>query len=93
MAVQLLVIGVLVGGFIGFLQRPSALLVGQLPFSTVITRGANLQGLDQLLIPLAQRSFNVMVTWSLVGGAAGAMLQLSREPSRPAQTAFRGGRE
>src|ERR1700683_5328842 len=52
------VVGGMLGGIIGYLTRPSALLVGQLPFGTVITGGAGLQGLDQLLAPVAQQSFN-----------------------------------
>jgi hypothetical protein len=33
--------GFLVGGLIGFLLRPAAFLVGQLPFEHVISRGAS----------------------------------------------------
>lgn len=61
--------GFIVGGFIGFLLRPTVALVGQLPFTVVITRGATLQGFDQLLVPAAQTSFNYM----LVGGIAGVV--------------------
>jgi hypothetical protein len=60
LAVKLGIIGFIAEGVIGFLYRPSALLIGQLPFDTVITRGANLKGVDQVLIPLAQSSFNNM---------------------------------
>ena len=42
-------LGAAIGGFLGFLLRPSVPLVGPLPFETVITRGANLTGLDSLL--------------------------------------------
>lgn len=79
----LLAIGFLAGGFIGFLLRPSVFLVGQLPFSTVVTRGSGLSGLDQLLVPSAQQSFNVMVAGTLVGAAvafaASRLLAKSRE--------------
>src|ERR1035437_10083580 len=44
--------GGMLGGIIGYLTRPFAMLVGQLPFGTVITGGAGLQGLDQLLVPV-----------------------------------------
>lgn len=54
----MLAVGFLVGGFIGFLMRPSVLLIGQLPFGTVVTRGSALSGIDQLLVPTAQQSFN-----------------------------------
>lgn len=72
----LLVIGLLLGGFIGFMMRPSVVLIGQLPFGTVLMRGSDLSGLDQLLVPTAQHSFNVMVIGAIVGGASG--LALSR---------------
>ena len=67
-------LGFLLGGLIGFLLRPSALLVGQLPFETVITRGANLHGLDKLLVPTAQNSFNILVAGALIGAVAGVIL-------------------
>jgi len=71
--------GGMLGGIIGYLTRPSALLVGQLPFGTVITAGAGLQGLDQLLIPVAQQSFNQMLTGAIVcavlGGVVGVVLR------------------
>ena len=67
----MLAIGILVGGFLGFLMRPSVFLIGQLPFGTVITRGSALSGIDQLLVPTAQQSFNVMVLGALIGAAVG----------------------
>lgn len=64
--------GMLVGGFIGFLARPSAAMVGQLPLSIVLTRGAMLEGLDRaILLPLAEQSFNTMGLGILVGMGAG----------------------
>ena len=73
------VVGGLVGAIGGYLTRPSAFLVGQLPFETVITGGATLRGFDQLLVPVAQQSLNQMVTWAIVcavlGGVAGAILR------------------
>lgn len=65
-------LGLALGGLIGFLLRPSAMLVGQLPFEIVISRGANLQGLDSILVPTAQTSFNIMVVGAIVGAVAGA---------------------
>ncbi len=62
--------GFLAGAFIGYLYRPAAFLIGQLPFRDVISRGTNLKGLDQIYIPVAQTSFNYLV----VGGMAGAIL-------------------
>ncbi len=71
LALKLGIVGFIAGGFIGFLYRPSALIIGQLPFSTVITRGANLNGVEQLLIPMAQSSFNHMMTIAVIGAAIG----------------------
>jgi zinc-ribbon domain len=73
------IIGGILGGIIGYLTRPSAFLVGQLPFGTVVTGGAGLQGLDQLLVPIARQSFNQMligtIVGALLGGIAGAVLR------------------
>lgn len=74
--VPLAVAGFFVGGFIGFLMRPSAFLVGQLPFAVVITRGASLTGLDQLLRPTAETSFNQMTAAAVVGALAGLVVGL-----------------
>ena len=67
-------LGLILGGVIGFLLRPSAMLIGQLPFETVISRGANLQGLDKLLVPTAQSSFNIMVVGAIVGAVVGVVV-------------------
>jgi hypothetical protein len=67
------ILGFLVGAFIGYLYRPPAFLIGQLPFKHVISRGATLKGLEQIYIPLAERSFNYLV----VGGITGAVLGLA----------------
>jgi len=70
------IVGFLAGGLIGFLYRPSALIIGQLPFSTVITRGANLKGVEQMLIPMAQTSFNNMMVAAVIGAAIGIVIGL-----------------
>jgi len=70
------IVGFIAGGFIGFLYRPSALFIGQLPFDVVITRGANLKGFDQVLLPLAQSSFNNMMTVAVIGAAIGIIIGL-----------------
>jgi hypothetical protein len=67
----LAVAGFLIGALVGFQMRPAVMFVGQLPFETVITRGANLKGLDQILLSTAQQSFNVMLFGALVGAAIG----------------------
>ncbi|MEN6420523.1 MAG: hypothetical protein ABFD76_01135 [Smithella sp.] len=68
------VAGFFVGGLIAFLVRPSAFLIGQLPFGIVISRGASLKGMDQLLVPLAQESFNVMLIGAIISGIAGMVI-------------------
>ena len=70
----LVVVGFLMGGFIGFLLRPSASLIGQLPFEVVITRGAYLQGIDLLLVPMAQTSFNGLLAGAMIGTIAGVLV-------------------
>jgi len=76
LAIQLGIVGFIAGGVLGFLYRPSAFLIGQLPFDVVITRGANLKGVDQVLISLAQSSFNNMLTVAVVGAFIGIVVGL-----------------
>jgi len=66
--------GFLLAGLIAFLARPSAFLIGQLPFGIVITRGASLKGMDQLLIPLAQQSFNTILIGAIIGAVIGSVI-------------------
>ena len=61
------------------MQRPSNILTGQLDFATVITRGANLTGLEQLLRSQAESSFNMMMFAALVGGGIGFAVTLARK--------------
>jgi ABC-type Fe3+ transport system permease subunit len=68
------IVGFLVGGLVGFLARPSAFFLGQLPFEHVISRGATLKGMDQMLIPLAQRSFNITLIGAIIGAVAGIVI-------------------
>jgi hypothetical protein len=67
-------LGLLVGGLIGFLSRPSGVLSGKLPFFHVLTRGATYEGVDQLLINLARESFNVMLIGAVIGAASAIIL-------------------
>ena len=69
-------IGFLVGAIVGFMLRPSALLVGQLPFSVVISRGAYLSGVEELLRPVAEASFNQVLAAAIVGAVACAIAGL-----------------
>jgi hypothetical protein len=71
MKITLPAIGLVIGGIVGFLLRPSVPFMGQLPFSTVITRGANLHGLDQLLVGYARTSFNYLIAGMLLGSVIG----------------------
>jgi hypothetical protein len=76
LAIQLGIVGFIAGGVLGFLYRPSAFLIGQLPFDTVITRGANLKGVDQVLISMAQTSFNNMAAAAVAGAVIGIVVGL-----------------
>jgi len=67
-------IGFVIGGLAGFLFRPSAFLIGQLPFDLVITRGIFLQGMDRVMVGLAQSSFNQMLVIACIGAAVGLAL-------------------
>ena len=67
-------VGFLLAGFIAFLARPSAALIGQIPFGVVITRGMHLKGMDQLLVPLAQQSFNIMLIGAIIGAVSGSVI-------------------
>lgn len=66
--------GCLAGGFIGFLLRPSAFMIGQLPFQHVITRGGSLQGVERVFLSLARESFNTMVIGAAIGLFAGIVI-------------------
>jgi hypothetical protein len=68
------VAGFIIGGLIAFLARPSAFLIGKLSFGIVITRGITLKGMDQILVPLAQESFNMMLIGAIIGAIAGVVI-------------------
>ena len=76
LAIKLGIVGFIAGGVIGFLYRPSVFLIGQLPFDVVITRGANLKGVDQVLLPMAQSSFNHMMAIAVIGAVIGIIIGL-----------------
>jgi small basic protein len=79
---KLAIAGLLIGGVVGFLLRPSVPLMGQLPFTTVITRGSNLRGLDQLLLGYARSSFNYLVAGLVLGAIVGLIVSITIERSR-----------
>lgn len=62
------------GGVIAFLLRPTDIFGHQLPLSIVLTRGSNLQGINQLLTPLAQRSFNELAAGLIIGAVLGVIV-------------------
>jgi hypothetical protein len=67
-------IGAIGGGLVGFFLRPSVPLLGQLPFETVISRGANLSGLDIILRSTAETSFNYLAAGLVAGAILGWMV-------------------
>jgi len=82
------IVGLLIGIVVGFLLRPGVPLLGQLPFNTVITRGANLQGFDQLLVGYARTSFNYLIAGTVLGAAIGliAGFAISSQKSQRTQS-------
>ena len=77
----LVVVAIFIGAVIGFLLRPSLPLIGQLPFDVVLTRGANLQGVDLLAKSTAETSFNYIVVGALIGLVAGIPISRMRRSS------------
>lgn len=68
------IVGALIGGLIGFLLRPHVPVVGQLPFSVVITAGSNLTGVEQLMKSAAETSFGYLMLGTLIGLVGGGVL-------------------
>jgi hypothetical protein len=60
-------LGGIVGAVLGFLLRPAAPLIGQLPIGVVLTRGEFLNGLDVLFKSTAEQSFNYMLFGAILG--------------------------
>ncbi len=67
-------IGLFIGSLVGFLVRPSAFLVGQLPFLHVITGGVLLRGADRLFASTAQQSFAIMLGGAVIGTTCGLVI-------------------
>jgi ACS family hexuronate transporter-like MFS transporter len=66
--------GIVVGGVIAFLLRPAAAAAGKLSFATVISRGGSLKGADEILVPVAQTSFNYLLVGAMIGFLVGAVI-------------------
>ncbi len=73
--------GFLLGALVGYLYRPPAFLVGQLPFHVVISRGTSLKGFDQMYIPIAETSFNYLLGGGVIGAVAGVVAAFLAKPS------------
>ncbi len=78
----------LLGALLGFLVRPSAPEVGQLPFSSVIVRGATgpFDEPDPVLVAVAQSSFNMLVAGAILGLAIGFGLSVMAARRRRANS-------
>jgi len=63
--------GFLLGAGVGYFYRPPAVLVGQLPFRHVISRGTSLKGFEQVYLEAAQRSFDYLLVGGLLGAGLG----------------------
>lgn len=61
--------GAFLGTFIGFLLRPSAPVVGQLPLANVLSRGVDI---NQVFTPVAQTSFSFLLAGLILGWLIGA---------------------
>lgn len=68
---RLVTIGLLLGAFVAILLRPTAILGVQLPVQHMVTRGIFLEGLDEVFIGIARRSFNQLIVGMILGGLAG----------------------
>ncbi|MHB1320923.1 MAG: hypothetical protein ACYCY0_05100 [Acidithiobacillus ferrivorans] len=66
-----IVIFAVLGGAVAYLLRPAVPLIGQLPFSTIMTDGENLHGLERLAQPYAQQSLEYLIAGVVIGGMFG----------------------
>lgn len=78
--------GAFVGALLGFLFRPSVPLIGQLPLGTVLSRGSNLSGMDMILRPVAEESFNYVIIGAILCAAimAGVRYMMLQNAASPA---------
>lgn len=64
-------LGIPIGSLVGYLLVPSVPLVGKLPLRHILTRGVFLEGLDKILVSVAETSFNYMLVGAITGGLLG----------------------
>jgi ABC-type nitrate/sulfonate/bicarbonate transport system permease component len=69
-------VGMLAGGYIGFLNRPEALIKGKLSFEEVVFAGTNLKGFEKVYTSVARTSFNDMLIGAIIGLLGGIILAL-----------------
>ncbi|HEY6010491.1 MAG TPA: hypothetical protein VIX18_03390 [Nitrospirota bacterium] len=73
----IILVGLIAGAAIGYFYRPAAVLVGQLPFDVVMTRGGNLKGLEQIYLETAKTSFNYVLGGGIAGAVLGAVIGMA----------------
>jgi Short C-terminal domain len=81
-----LLIGMIIGGGIGFLIRPANMLTGQIDFATMITCGQNLTGLNTLLKEQATTSFAMFVGGVVIGGIIGYLIGIILDKLTPSES-------
>lgn len=74
--------GLLGGAVGGYLTRPGMVFVGKLPFGMVLTRGVFLSRFDKVYLPVAQASFDHMVTCAVLGLILGAAVTFAAGKGR-----------
>lgn len=85
-AVLACLLGIPIGGLVGYLLVPSVPLVGKLPLMHILTRGIFLKGLDKILLSVAETSCNYMLVGAIIGGVVGiGLAHLSRVAKREGQ--------
>lgn len=88
---SLVIVGVILGAFVGFLMRPTLPIIGQLPADTVMARGTNLTGLNTIERSTAEESFNYVMIGAIVGGALFALARIARGPRTEHAVAMASG--
>jgi hypothetical protein len=61
------ILGVVIGGGIGYSISPAIPMLGRVPLFHVLTYGTFLKGFDAMIVPYAQASFKFMI-FGVIGG-------------------------